>query len=91
MKIRYFATLRSLVRANEEIWNEPTGTLGELIVRLCQKYGSEFNRWVSKEEGCFGVLSIFLVNGIDYRSLDGLETRLNPEDEISIFPPVAGG
>ena len=31
------------------------------------------------------------VNGEDVRFLDGLNTAMKPEDEISIVPAVAGG
>lgn len=32
-----------------------------------------------------------LVNGVDIRALDGLDTRLKDKDVVSFFPPVAGG
>ncbi len=32
-----------------------------------------------------------MVNGHDISLLDGLDTRLMPEDQIAIFPPIAGG
>ncbi len=34
---------------------------------------------------------IFLVNGRDVRFLGGLDMVLRDGDEVSIFPPVAGG
>jgi molybdopterin synthase sulfur carrier subunit len=91
MKINYFATLREITRKNEEQLNNPPATLGELIDSLCKRYGKAFAKWVSCEEGGYGSLSIFLVNGIDYRSLDGLQTKISEDDIISIFPPIAGG
>ncbi len=91
MKIQYYATLRDVTKTHEETWSQPAATLAELIEALCLKYGRPFRRWVSKEEGGFGTLSIFLVNGQDYRSLDGLQTCLSPDDTVSIFPPLAGG
>ncbi len=91
MKIQYYATLRDVTKTHQETWSGTEATLAELIEALCRKYGRPFQRWVSKEEGGFGSLSIFLVNGQDYRSLDGLQTRLAPEDTVSIFPPLAGG
>jgi molybdopterin synthase sulfur carrier subunit len=91
MKLRYYATLQGVTHTKEETWAQPTKTLGDLIDALCRKYGREFSKWVSCDENGFGKLSIFLVNGQDYRSLDGLETRLSPDDTISIFPPIAGG
>lgn len=91
MKIRYFATLRTITGKTEEDWNGPIGTVQELVTALCARYGTEFQRWLSSADGCFGTLSIVLVNGVDCRSLQGLETQLKPEDTVFIFPPLAGG
>jgi molybdopterin synthase sulfur carrier subunit len=91
MEIKYYATLRDITKRKEEIWSSPAGILEELINSLCQKYGKSFAKWVSTEDGGYGSLSIFLVNGIDCRSLDGFHTKLTESDTISIFPPVAGG
>lgn len=91
MTIQYFATLRNITTTKTETCNLHFETLSELLVHLCNKYGKQFSKWVSCEDGGFGSLSIFLINGQDSRSLDGLNTRLQPEDTISIFPPVAGG
>jgi molybdopterin synthase sulfur carrier subunit len=32
-----------------------------------------------------------LVNGEDVSTSDGLETDVEPEDELALFPPVSGG
>ncbi|NMC14270.1 MAG: MoaD/ThiS family protein [Chloroflexi bacterium] len=91
MVIKYYATLRDITRTKEETWQSPTPTLQDLLNALCNKYGSTFQKWVSCENGGYGCLSIFLINGQDYRSLNGLQTQLNQTDIISIFPPIAGG
>ncbi|GAP20709.1 MoaD/ThiS family protein [Leptolinea tardivitalis] len=91
MQIKYFATLRDITRVSEEHISVPEQTLEELIQFLCARYGRSFAKWVSCEDGGFGSLSIFLINGTDYRSLDGLQTRLKDSDVISLFPPIAGG
>jgi molybdopterin synthase sulfur carrier subunit len=91
MKIYYFAMLRDITGAHVELWNEPAQTLGDLLAALCKKYGSQFSQWVSNDPGSHGKLSIFLINGEDYRSRQGLETPLKAEDTIYIFPPMAGG
>ncbi len=91
MKIHYYATLRDVTKTREETWTEPVKTLADLLEALCKKYGRPFQQWVSWDANGYGKLCIFLVNGQDYRSLDGLQTHLAPDDIISIFPPVAGG
>lgn len=47
--------------------------------RLCDETG-ELRRFVN-----------VYINGEDVRFLSGLETALNPGDEVSIVPAVAGG
>ena len=32
-----------------------------------------------------------MVDGRDIRHIEGLESRLSPNSELDIFPPVAGG
>jgi molybdopterin synthase sulfur carrier subunit len=91
MKIRYFATLRDITGLHEELWTGPAPVLEDLLLALGQKYGAAFRRWVSTEDGSHGKLSIFLINGVDYRSLQGLQTLLHPDDTVFIFPPLAGG
>mgnify|MGYP000926051814 CR=1 FL=1 len=91
MILRYFATLREVTGKKEETWPEPVEDLAGLIESLTRKYGSQFAKWVSPGDDGFGSLCIILVNGQDYRSLDGAGTRLNPNDTISFFPPIAGG
>ncbi|MCB2178304.1 MoaD/ThiS family protein [bacterium] len=91
MIIRYFAMLRDITHQGEQVWKQPTETVGELLSTHCDLYGPEFRRWIVDENGEFGGLSIVLVNGVDTRSLQGMDTQLKPEDIIAIFPPVAGG
>ena len=91
MELDYFATLREITGRPEEPWNSNAETAGALLLELCSRYGPEFRHWVLKEDGSLGGMCIILVNGHDIRDLEGLATRLHPEDSISFFPPVAGG
>ena len=91
MVIKYFATLREITKKNDENWDAPVDSLEELVSLLCQKYGKSFAKWVSTENGGFGNLSIFLVNGQDCRSINGMKTKVKGSDIVSIFPPIAGG
>ncbi len=91
MRICYYATLRDITHRHQELWDAPAATLGDLLDALCRKHGPAFERWVGEKEGCFGSMSIFLINGRDYRDLNGKATPLHPDDTICIFPPLAGG
>jgi molybdopterin synthase sulfur carrier subunit len=91
MELDFFATLREITGRSEQQWNSNVETAGALLLELCSRYGPKFKSWVLKENGSLGEMCIILVNGHDIRELDGLATRLHPEDAISFFPPVAGG
>jgi MoaD family protein len=90
MRVLFFATIRDCTRAKETRWDEPTPTLGDLLCALSRRYGPAFERWVL-EEGRLGPAIIVSVNGRDARHLDGVRTRLQPDDTVSIFPAIAGG
>jgi molybdopterin synthase sulfur carrier subunit len=91
MIIRYFAYLRDFSRVSEQRWTEPAGRLGDLLETLCCRYGPGFRRWLLEEDGRLGQMSIVLINGRDARELAGLDTPLQSDDVIALFPPVAGG
>jgi MoaD family protein len=91
MIIRYFAMLRDATHCSEEVREIPLASIHELLDDLCASYGPSFRQWLVDESGNLGGLSIVLVNGIDYRHLNGLDTTLKKDDVVAIFPPVAGG
>lgn len=90
MQIRYFATIRTLTGENSLRWDQPEATLGELLRNLCARYGDAFQSWVLDGDN-LGQAIIILVNGCDVRHLAGINTSLQPDDTIAIFPLVAGG
>jgi len=91
MDLAYYATLREITGHSKQQWNSNVETAGELLRELCNLYGPNFKRWILNEDGSLGQMCIILINGRDLRDLNGLATRLHPEDSISFFPPVAGG
>jgi molybdopterin synthase sulfur carrier subunit len=91
MDLAYFATMREITGRSKQQWNSNSETIGDLLRDLSAMYGQDFRRWVLKDDGSLAQMCIILVNGHDIRELDGLMTRLRPEDSISFFPPVAGG
>ena len=91
MKIHYFAHLRESTGVSDATYTAPAPTLRVLLNDLCRQYGSMFRKWVLTPEGELSEIAIILVNGKDVRHSGRLETALSPDDEIFIFPPVAGG
>ncbi len=96
MTVKYFATIRSYTgETARRIDGAPTD-LRELLTQLAQRYGAPFRRAVFADgtDGADESLHdqiIILVNGRNVRHLQRLDTPLAPDDEVSIFPMVAGG
>ncbi len=90
MKVLYFATLRQITGKRGEDWLPPAPTLRVLMTDLVARYGPGFEKWVVKDGELSG-LAILLINGKDARHLQGLDTIIDPDAEIAIFPPLAGG
>ena len=79
--VKFFATLRKATgeKSYESSARNVAGVLGEVEKR----YGENVQRYL---KNC-----TILVNRKNIGYLKGKRTRLNPGDEVSIFPPVAGG
>jgi molybdopterin synthase sulfur carrier subunit len=89
MIVKFFAFIRDYTKT-KEIAFEKCETVNELLCRLCDKYGQKFKDKIFVN----GELSseiIILVNGRHISHYEGIDTKLSSEDEISIFPVVAGG
>ncbi len=90
MQVRFFATIREITREKEIRWDGPALELDGLLHGLSARYGVEFAKWCWDGRE-LGKAIIILVNGRDVRHLGGLDTRLDPDDVVSVFPMIAGG
>ncbi|WP_245522780.1 ubiquitin-like small modifier protein 1 [Thermanaerovibrio velox] len=84
----FFATFRELAGRRED--QAEASTVRELLEVLSRRYGRSFHDAVLKD-GAMSDQVIVLVNGHHVAHLDGEETRLNPDDQVSIFPVIGGG
>lgn len=91
MKIQFFAFLREIAGTQQITWNKEVSTVGKLVDDLCCLYGKEFKKWLFEKDGKFSPIAIILVNGKDIRDGKGLDTPLDQNDTVLVFPPVAGG
>lgn len=69
--------------AGEKECQSQAGTVKELLEELPGRYGPTFAQYLA---GC-----IVFVNGRNIALLKGKRTKLKAGDEVSLFPPVAGG
>lgn len=91
MRVKLYATLRKAAQRKEVEIPLSTTTAGELLKRLIDLYDAEFAGLLTNDGRELAKGVIFLVNGRNILHLRGLETPLDREDTIEIFPPVAGG
>ena len=90
MIVKYFATIRTYTGENERRVADPPATLGPLLETLAVRYGTSFRRAVFDGNELSRQI-IILVNGRNVVYTGRLQAPLAADDEISIFPLVAGG
>ncbi len=90
MTVKYFATIRTYTGETERRVEDAPADLRELVTALAGRYGTSFRRAVLSDDELNGEI-IILVNGRNVLYLQGLDTPLKADDEVSIFPMVAGG
>lgn len=91
MKVKYFAYIRDYTKCKECI-EEYKPTVKELLHSLSNKYGEKFrNEALSPDGNNLGERIIILVNGRHVAHLKGIDTELKENDEVQVFPVVAGG
>lgn len=88
--LRFFATFREAV-GQKEITREHEGdaTVGELLAELEEEYEDLDGQLL--ENGDIRPQLNVLKNGRGVTHMDGVDTEVEDDDTISVFPPVAGG
>jgi sulfur-carrier protein len=89
MKVKFFAYIRDYT--NTKVLDiEYYETLEELLYKLCDMFGDKLKNKIFDGENLSNEI-IIMVNGRHVVHLNGIKTKLEDNDEISIFPVVAGG
>ena len=90
--VRLYATLRPRAggeRVVEVPWS-PGDSIADVIRDLLRRKPGLQGHILDEEGQLLPHVNVFL-NGRDIRHLNGLETRVDGEAELFIFPPVGGG
>jgi len=90
MIIRFYATLRPLVGGRSVDLSDPADTIKGILEQLASEYEGLHDQ-LFDDDGTVRRFVAIMVDGRDIRHIDGLQSRVNPESELDIFPPVAGG
>ncbi len=81
--------LRSFVDHNETL-NFNAQTLRELLIMMTDQYPKIKYNLFNNDGTLRKYINIF-VNDTDIRDLNGIDTELKNEDEVSLIPAIAGG
>lgn len=88
VRIKLLATLRNITECNEiEI---EAKNVKQAISKLTEIYGTDMEEELL-EQGELKETVTVLVNGRNITYLEGIETILEADDTITIFPRIAGG
>ncbi|MFN2202553.1 MAG: ubiquitin-like small modifier protein 1 [Caldilineaceae bacterium] len=91
MRVKVFATLRPIVGSAEVPTEVLAGqTVGVLVDEMVTRWPELRAEMLDSNGGLLRRIQIF-VNGRSVRYLDGLNTVIGENDNITIFPPVGGG
>lgn len=91
MKIYFFATFRDLTKTKElEIPRQDLNTIQQLLTFLIERFPGLQSELFTDNYQLKSHVHIF-VNGRNIIHANGLSTLIAENDEIALFPPVAGG
>ncbi len=90
--VRLYATLRQRAGglATVEVPWAPGDRVGSVLRELVRRQPGLAGCILDEQGALVPFVTVFL-DGRDIRYLDGLDTVLDGQAEIAIFPPVAGG
>jgi molybdopterin synthase sulfur carrier subunit len=91
MDIQVYATLRDLVGSKTLQIDAVSGmTVAQLVERIIARYPLLRDKLLDADGNLQSSIHL-LINGREVRYLDGLQTKVAPQDAVRIFPPVGGG
>lgn len=94
IRVRGFLTVREVLGGRKMVTLEvEEATIADLLQELSTKFGESFRQmFFDPRSGAVSEQVAILVNGCHYSHLPhGLETVLEDEDNVALFPPIAGG
>jgi molybdopterin synthase sulfur carrier subunit len=91
MQVKLYASLRQAAGTKMLDVEVPPGTtIREVLVEVTRRY-PVLIRFIWTDQGELSEHAHVFVNSENVHHLAGLETKLNPDDHVDIFPPLVGG
>lgn len=92
VKITFLSLLTDITEIEElNLPIEEGVNIRTILEQLTNKFGSKFEEMIFKSSKDLSKYVIITVNSKDIRTLDGLNTKIQLNDEISFIPAIAGG
>ena len=89
--VRLYASLRELAGQRDIEVPLPDGSIVRDVLKRLEELRPVLAERLLDEDGNTPRSVNVFVNGRDIRDLDGLDTPVTPDDEVTILPPAAGG
>lgn len=92
VKIVFLSLLTDITQVDEVSLNLDDGSIIRTVLKqLSSKFGDKFEEKIYKNSKDLSKYVLITINGKDIRSLNGLDTKIQQNDEISFIPAIAGG
>jgi len=92
VQIQFYSLLRMLLKQERAELPPVEGeTIAQLLERVQQQVQTPFLDKLLKNDGSMHAGTIILVNRHNIHHLNGLQTPVNENDVVAMFPPGAGG
>jgi len=92
VKIIFLSVLVDITQIEELTLPIDDGSnIKNMLEQLSSKFGKKFEDLIFKASENLSKYVIVTINGKDIRTLDGLNTKIQIDDEISFIPAIAGG
>jgi molybdopterin synthase sulfur carrier subunit len=89
--VKFFTLLRLHLNLHQVELDLDDGTVAQVLEQTQHKVETPFLMKLIDQEGALKRGTIILVNGANIVHLEGLATRVNDGDVVSLFPPGGGG
>ncbi len=92
VKIMFLSVLVDITQIAElNLPIDDGSNIKNMLEKLSLKFGKKFEDLIFKASEDLSKYVIITINGKDIRTLDGLNTKIQLNDEISFIPAIAGG
>ncbi len=93
IRLRFLSTMRHIVGENEKVIEiSKEATVGDLLRLILTTYSKRITTFLFEEDNKSVRNDILiLINDVDMNVLEGIDTVLSEEDEVTLMPIAHGG